>query len=200
MRHPPICRNLKTHQRIQGQGAQGNTHRIQARQGKECHAPLLPRQGAFADAGCVQSAIHIADSTNHRIVITTLEGKKIAIAGSGKEGFKNGKFAEVAFSDPQGMCLDGDTLYVADRKNHTSFRALNLKDETVKTVAGTWASSPQRAGGKALETGLNSPWDLLLHDGKIFWVAMAGHRSSLGSSIRKASLVSRLTRAMATRT
>src|SRR5206468_2360785 len=75
--------------------------------------------------------IFIADSTNHRIVITNLEGKKIAIAGSGKEGFKDGKFADAQFSDPQGMALDGDTLYVADRKNH-SIRALDLKKETVK--------------------------------------------------------------------
>jgi thiol-disulfide isomerase/thioredoxin/sugar lactone lactonase YvrE len=120
--------------------------------------------------------LFIADSTNHRIVITNLEGKKIAIAGSGKEGLKDGKFAEAQFSDPQGMCLDGNTLYVADRKNH-SIRALDLKNETVKLVAGT--GEQNRAGrlakeGPALTTGLNSPWDLLLHDKKIY-IAMAGH-------------------------
>jgi DNA-binding beta-propeller fold protein YncE len=125
----------------------------------------------LADAG--SGRIFIADSTNHRIVITNLEGKKIAIAGAGKVGFKDGKFADARFSDPQGMCLDGNTLYVADRKNH-SIRALNLKDETVKTVAGTGEQSHRRKGGKALDTGLNSPWDLLLH-GKKVYVAMAGH-------------------------
>ena len=117
--------------------------------------------------------LFIADSTNHRIVITNLEGKKIAIAGSGKEGFKDGKFADAQFSDPQGMCLDGDTLYVADRKNH-SIRALNLKDETVKLVAGTGEQGRSRTAGAALKTGLNSPWDLLLHNKQIY-VAMAGH-------------------------
>ena len=34
------------------------------------------------------------------------------------------------------MALDGDTLYVADRKNHL-IRALDLKAKTVTTVAGT---------------------------------------------------------------
>ncbi len=117
--------------------------------------------------------VFIADSTNHRIVITDLAGKKIAIAGSGKEGLRDGKFADAQFSDPQGMTLDGNTLYVADRKNH-SIRALDLKNETVKLVAGIGKQSHSRAGGAALATGLNSPWDLLLHNGKIF-VAMAGH-------------------------
>ena len=80
--------------------------------------------------------LFIADSTHHRIVITDLDGKKIAIAGTGIEGFKDGTFAEAQFNDPQGMALDGDTLYVADRKNHC-IRALDLKAQTVKTVAGT---------------------------------------------------------------
>jgi thiol-disulfide isomerase/thioredoxin len=123
--------------------------------------------------------IFIADSTNHRIVITDLEGKKIAIAGTGKEGFNKGevKFSEAMFSDPQGMCLDGDTLYVADRKNH-SIRALNLKKETVKLVAGNGTQNRfDRFANKvsgALETALNSPWDLLYFRNRIF-IAMAGH-------------------------
>ena len=125
----------------------------------------------LADAG--SERIFIADSTNNRIVITNLEGKKITIAGSGKEGFKDGKFAEAQFSDPQGMALDGDILYVADRKNH-SIRALNLKTETVKNVAGTGEQNRrERTGGPAATTGLNSPWDLLIHDKKMY-IGMAG--------------------------
>jgi thiol-disulfide isomerase/thioredoxin len=126
-------------------------------------------------ADAASKRLFIADSTYHRIVITDLEGKKIAIAGSGKEGLKNGKFAEARFSDPQGMCLDGDILYVADRKNH-AIRALDLKNETVSLVAGTGEQDRygRNKGGDAKKTGLNSPWDLLLHD-KMIYVAMAGH-------------------------
>jgi len=43
----------------------------------------------------------------------------LAIAGSGTEGNKDGSFEEARFADPQGMALDGDLLYVADRKNHS---------------------------------------------------------------------------------
>jgi DNA-binding beta-propeller fold protein YncE len=71
------------------------------------------------------------------------------------------------------MALDGDKLYVADRKNHL-LRVLDLKAQTVATLAGTGKQGQDRmTGGKALQVGLNSPWDLLLKDGKLF-IAMAG--------------------------
>jgi DNA-binding beta-propeller fold protein YncE len=138
------------------------------------HGPLNFPGKVLADAA--SNRLFIADSTNNRIVITDLEGKGIAVAGSSKEGFKDGRFDRAEFSDPQGMALDGDTLYVADRKNH-AIRALNLKQQTVQTVAGTGDQNRDGrvgGGGQGLKVGLNSPWDLLLHKGKIF-IAMAGH-------------------------
>jgi len=119
--------------------------------------------------------LFIADSTHHRIVITDLEGKKIAIVGKGGSGLKDGSFEEAQFSDPQGMALDGDKLYVADRKNH-ALRLVDLKNQTVKLIAGLGEQdrTDRQNGGPALKTGLNSPWDLLLHDGMLY-IAMAGH-------------------------
>lgn len=126
-------------------------------------------------ADAASNRLFIADSTHHRLVITDLTGKKVAIAGTGVEGLKDGPFASAQFSDPQGMALIGDTLYLADRKNHV-LRALDLKGQTVKTVAGVGEQDRESRfkTGPALKTGLNSPWDLLVHDGKIF-IAMAGH-------------------------
>ena len=121
--------------------------------------------------------LFIADSTHHRIVVTDLDGKKLAIIGDGSPGYKNGKFADARFDDPQGMTLDGDTLYIADRKNH-SIRAADLKAGTVTTAAGTGQQDSRSrfadVAADATKTGLNSPWDLLLVNGKIF-IAMAGH-------------------------
>ncbi len=144
-----------------------------ARFSEKGDSPLFFPGKVLADAK--SNRLFIADSTHHRIVITTLDGKKIAIAGTGVEGNKDGTFAQAQFSDPQGMALDGDTLYVADRKNHL-IRALDLKKQTVKRIAGIGEQdrTNRNAGGPALKTGMNSPWDLLLHDGKLY-IAMAGH-------------------------
>ncbi len=140
---------------------------------EEKQTPLYFPGKVLADAA--GNRLFIADSTHHRIVITTLDGKRIAVAGAGIAGHKDGSFDEARFADPQGMALDGDTLYVADRKNHL-LRALDLKNQTVKTVAGTGEQDRESrfGGGPALKIGLNSPWDLLKHNGKIF-IAMAGH-------------------------
>ncbi len=143
-----------------------------ARYGESGTSPLFFPGKVLADAA--GKRLFIADSTHHRIVITDLAGKKLAIAGLGEPGRADGPFARASFNDPQGMALKGDTLYVADRKNHL-VRALDLKKQTVSTVAGTGEQGRDRDGdGPALRVGLNSPWDLLL-DGDRLFIAMAGH-------------------------
>src|SRR5262249_53066462 len=144
-----------------------------ARFSEKGNSPLFFPGKVLADAA--SKRLFIADSTHHRIVITDLEGKKIAIAGDGESGWKDGAFDQAQFSDPQGMAVKGDTLYVADRKNHL-IRALNLKDRTVSTIAGTGVQSEhRRRGGPALKTALNSPWDLFLLNDTLY-IALAGHQ------------------------
>ncbi len=135
-------------------------------------SPLFFPGKVLADAA--SNRLFIADSTHHRIVITDLDGKKIAVAGTGEPGRADGPFDRAAFNDPQGMALRDDTLYVADRKNHL-IRALNLKTNTVRTVAGSGEKGDnRRETGSALKIGLNSPWDLYLADTTLF-IAQAGH-------------------------
>jgi thiol-disulfide isomerase/thioredoxin len=128
----------------------------------------------------------IADSTHHRIVVTDLEGKKIAIAGTGHPGNKDGAFDKAQFDDPQGMAIQDDIVYVADRKNNT-VRKLDLKARTVTTIAGTGHQSPwqdRTVGGLALKRALNSPWDLWL-DRDILYVAMAGFHQIWALDLKK---------------
>ncbi len=133
----------------------------------------VPSPSPDAGGGQGGGRLFIADSTHHRIVITDLSGKKIAVAGDGQPGAENGAFDKARFNDPQGLALDGDMLYVADRKNN-QIRALDLKAKTVRTIAGTGELGDDRENaGQALKTALNSPWDLLLHGGKLY-IAMAG--------------------------
>ena len=134
-------------------------------------SPLYFPGKVLADAA--GKRLFISDSTHHRIVVTDLTGKNIAVAGAGQAGADDGAFDKARFNDPQGLALDGDTLYVADRKNNL-IRALDLKAKTVQTVAGDGSQGEDREyDGPALKAGLNSPWDLLLHDGQLY-VAMAG--------------------------
>lgn len=111
--------------------------------------------------------LFIADSGHHRIVVTTLNGELLQIVGTGKPGFQNGSFTAAQFSAPQGMTLDRakQILYVADTENH-ALRRVDLRRETVETIAGTGEQSPTiyPHSGKALEIPLNSPWDLELVD------------------------------------
>ncbi|HZY85134.1 MAG TPA: thioredoxin-like domain-containing protein [Gemmataceae bacterium] len=143
-----------------------------ARNKEKGDSPLFFPGKVLADeAG---NRLFIADSTHHRIVITDLTGKKIAVAGAGVSGKADGPFDKASFNDPQGMALKGDKLYVADRKNNL-IRALDLKAKSVTTVAGTGQQGQDRwKGGAPLLVGLNSPWDLLLH-GETLYIAMAGH-------------------------
>jgi DNA-binding beta-propeller fold protein YncE len=136
-------------------------------------SPLFFPGKILADAA--SNRLFISDSTNHRVVITDLNGKKIAVAGTGVPGKTDGSFVQAQFDDPQGLALDGETLYVADRKNHL-IRALDLKGGTVRTAAGVGKQDRENrhGGGAALTTGLNSPWDLL-RIGRKLYIAMAGH-------------------------
>ncbi|MCE9563159.1 MAG: redoxin domain-containing protein [Planctomycetes bacterium] len=137
--------------------------------------------------------LFIADSTHHRIVITDLDGKQIAVAGTGTPGKAEGAFDKAEFHDPQGMALNGDLLYVADRKNHT-IRELDLKAKTVRTVVGTGEQEGDPNNRRlekpvpARSIGLNSPWDLLLQGDTLF-IAMAGHHQIWAYDVKKKDLV-----------
>jgi thiol-disulfide isomerase/thioredoxin len=121
----------------------------------------------------------IADSGHNRVVVGHADAAGesadvLAVAGTGARGARDGGFVDAEFTDPQGLLfLDAETLLVADTGNHL-IRRLNLRTETVETVAGNgtqarWGAS----GGPARETALNSPWDLELWDGMVV-IAMAG--------------------------
>ena len=90
--------------------------RAPARYAETGASPLFFPGKVLADGA--GKRLFISDSTHHRIVITDLDGKKIAVAGDGQAGTDDGPFDKAHFNDPQGLALDGDTLYVADRKNN----------------------------------------------------------------------------------
>ncbi len=121
----------------------------------------------------VGSRLFIADSNHHRILVTSLEGTVRYVIGSGAVGLNDGDFASATFNQPQGMALAEETLYVADTENH-ALRRVDLASGTVETIAGTGNQGNVRQGrgpGRSME--LNSPWDLVFHQGTLY-IAMAG--------------------------
>jgi thiol-disulfide isomerase/thioredoxin len=117
--------------------------------------------------------LFIADSDHNRIVIAGLDGNLIGTIGTGTHGAQDGSFDQASFYRPQGMALDGDTLYVADTENHL-IRAIDLQAKTVKTIAGTGEQSRQFGeSGPARQVALSSPWDIQLV-GRALYIAMAG--------------------------
>jgi len=117
--------------------------------------------------------LFIADSDHNRIVITKLDGTLTETIGTGAHGADDGSFDRATFFRPQGMALDGDTLYVADTENHL-IRAIDLNAKTVNTIAGTGQQARDYDMiGMARTIALNSPWDLQLV-GRTLYIAMAG--------------------------
>ena len=117
--------------------------------------------------------LFIADSSHNRIVITKLDGAFLKSIGSGKAAALDGPADKAAFFRPQGMALDGDSLYVADTENHL-IRRIDLKTDSVETIAGTGRQARgESASGPARAVDLNSPWDLQIV-GRILYIAMAG--------------------------
>ncbi len=138
---------------------------------KERDGPLSFPGKVLADQ--VSGRLFVADSNHSRIVVASLEGQVTDIVGSGNQGFDDGSFDRCSFYDPQGMALDGETLYVADTKNH-AVRAVDLVNKQVRTLAGAGEQAVTfHGGGDGPSTSLNSPWDLALNDGNLY-IAMAG--------------------------
>ncbi len=120
--------------------------------------------------------LFIADTGHNRIVVARLRGERAhvtQIIGGGTPGRDDGTFAEATFRHPCGLALVGTTLYVADTGNHL-IRAIDLDQQTVRTVAGTGERGvDHRAKGPGIAISIASPWDLALHNGLVV-IAMAG--------------------------
>jgi DNA-binding beta-propeller fold protein YncE len=125
----------------------------------------------LADAS--RGRLVVSDTGHHRIVLADLDGTVRRVVGSGVPGLGDGAAERASFDGPQGLALDGDTLYVADTENH-AIRTVDLATGEVRTLAGTGAQLVgERVGGPTRETPLSSPWDLALLD-RVLYVAMAG--------------------------
>lgn len=125
-------------------------------------------------ADAPSNRLFVADSNHNRIVVSDLQtGAVLDVIGAGGDGLTDGAFEKARFFHPQGLALDGETLYIADTENH-AIRKADLKKRTVVTVAGNGRQAQEfNVSGVGMAVALNSPWDLLVHKGALY-IAMAG--------------------------
>lgn len=139
------------------------------------HAPqsFLSFPGKIAADGKKHRLV-ISDSDHNRILVVSMPGATIEeVIGSGDAGLVDGQFAQAEFRKPQGVAIDGDSIYVADTENH-AVRVIDLSTRTVSTLAGTGSQATTfNVAGRGRAVALNSPWDLVYHMGTLF-IAMAG--------------------------
>jgi thiol-disulfide isomerase/thioredoxin len=141
-------------------------------QERQVDSPLLFPGKVLVDD--VNDRLFIADSNHNRIVITDLEGNVQEVVGDGQTRLQDGDFEEASFFRPQGLALDGENnLYVADTENN-AIRLIDLDERSVSTVAGTGKQQYLvETEVDAATSPLNSPWDVLYHNGSLY-IAMAG--------------------------
>lgn len=106
----------------------------------------------------------ITDSGNHRIIIITATGEVLHKIGGKQSGFVDGDLKSAKFNSPQGVSfLNENVLFVADTENH-AVRRIDLKENSVTTVAGTGSQGNDRVGGKiGTEQEISSPWDVTVY-------------------------------------
>ncbi len=122
-------------------------------------AVQVSRQGARRR--CPRTTVHLRQQSQphrHRLARRTAPGSD----RQRTDRCRGDSFEEASFDHPQGMALDGETLYVADTENHL-IRKIDLTNQQVSTLAGIGEQARSRGPGGALrETALNSPWDLTI--------------------------------------
>ena len=115
----------------------------------------------------------IADSNHNRVLLTDLEGRVREVIGCGEAGNAEGSFARAKLRRPQGVCLVGNCIYVADTENHV-IKEADLTTDVVRTVLGTGEQARRfNEPGTGEMCALNSPWDLVVVQ-DVMYVAMAG--------------------------
>lgn len=81
--------------------------------------------------------LFVAMAGTHQIWRMDLRTGRIGpFAGSGREDITDGKLAEAAFSQPSGLALSGDRLFVADAED-SAVRVIDLNRRRVDTLVGT---------------------------------------------------------------
>ena len=147
-----------------------NVDRIEMRRGGE---PILPLRFPVGLA-LSGNYLYVADSGHHRVLECDLSGRVLRQFGSGGAGFIDGPMELAAFNRPQGLCIELDTLYIADAGNH-AVRRIHLRGGDIETVVGAGRPGSPKEGpvGDPRMVALDQPRAVSVAAGSLY-IATAG--------------------------
>jgi sugar lactone lactonase YvrE len=124
--------------------------------------------------------LYIAMAGEHQIWRMDLDRNRLApFAGSGAEGIDDGALEEATFSQPSGLTVLGERLYVADPEA-SAVREIDLADGRVRTLVGTGLFDFGDRDGPLSRARLQHALGLTLwRDGKLLVADTYNHKLKL---------------------
>ena len=116
--------------------------------------------------------LYIAEATGERIRMITSDGTVSTVAGTGEEGFADGKALESLFARPADVAVDSSgNIYVADLVNHR-IRLISTA-RNVTTIAG--GDEPGYVDGIGSKARLRFPQAIAISGNGTIYVADSGN-------------------------
>ena len=110
-----------------------------------------------------QGNLYICEYQGQMVTKVDPQGIITLFAGNGRKGYggDNGPARTAEFNDPHSHYIRGDQLFVADTRNHL-VRKIDLRTQTITTIAGTGESGYSGDGGPAVRAKFNGIYDIAL--------------------------------------
>lgn len=126
-------------------------------------SPLVDPRAVTADA---HGNVYVLERGGHALRIVTPDGRIRTVAGTGRQGHRDGPAPEALFGAPKHLCLgENGVVYIADDQNH-AVRKYDPHSNTVTTVLG------HAPGDRS--TRLKNPHGVTWKAGRLYVVDM-GH-------------------------
>lgn len=125
--------------------------------------------------------LYISDTGNHRIRrVNVTDGTIQTIIGNGTAGDNGGSANGPVLSEPRGLLLANDSLYIADSASHRIYQVNEISGITANTnvtgIAGNGSRGADGDGGLATAASLDSPQDIALNGNTLYIADTNNHK------------------------
>jgi sugar lactone lactonase YvrE len=128
-------------------------------------SPLVDPRAVAVDS---KGRVYILERGGHALRRVDEKGRIYTVAGTGKQGHRDGPALEAQFGSPKHLCVDDrDRVYIADDTN-AAIRCYDPETSTVTTILGRGHGSPK--------IELKHPHGVCFEQGKLFVVDTGNNR------------------------